>query len=164
MVFNIDFDGTCVTHSFPEIGNEIGSVPVLRTLVKNGHDLILFTMRCDSQQDTILKNEYKIYPGDFLTEAVSWFEFNNLPLYGIQSNPAQHTWTTSPKSWAHYMIDDSAIGCPLKYIPEISNRTFVDWIKITDFLYNLKVFNTAEKENLTDEIYAFFEETYGIKL
>lgn len=41
----IDFDGTCVTHNHPTIGEEIGAVPVLKALVAKGHNLILFTMR-----------------------------------------------------------------------------------------------------------------------
>ena len=30
-----------------EIGKDIGAVPVLKELVENGHNLILFTMRSD---------------------------------------------------------------------------------------------------------------------
>ena len=41
----IDFDGTCVSHEFPEVGYDIGAAPVLKELVSNGHRLILFTMR-----------------------------------------------------------------------------------------------------------------------
>jgi hypothetical protein len=40
MEINIDFDGTCVTHDFPNIGTDIG-IPVLKKLVANGHKLIL---------------------------------------------------------------------------------------------------------------------------
>jgi hypothetical protein len=36
MEINIDFDGTCVTHDFPNIGTDIGSIP-LKKLVANGH-------------------------------------------------------------------------------------------------------------------------------
>ena len=39
----IDFDGTCVTHEFPLVGKDIGAIPVLKKLVENGHNLILFT-------------------------------------------------------------------------------------------------------------------------
>lgn len=35
MIIAIDFDGTCVTHEYPNIGRDIG--PVLRKLVENGH-------------------------------------------------------------------------------------------------------------------------------
>jgi hypothetical protein len=41
MEINIDFDGTCVTHDFPNIGTDIGSIPVLKKKVANGHKLIL---------------------------------------------------------------------------------------------------------------------------
>ena len=43
----IDFDGTCVTHQFPKVGEDIGAAQVLRDLVENGHHLILFTMRAE---------------------------------------------------------------------------------------------------------------------
>ena len=45
MIIGIDFDGTCVKHAFPAIGDDIGAVPVLKELVDKGHKLILFTMR-----------------------------------------------------------------------------------------------------------------------
>jgi hydroxymethylpyrimidine pyrophosphatase-like HAD family hydrolase len=46
----IDFDGTCVTHEFPEVGEEIGATAVLKRLVKQGHRLVLFTMRSNEQE------------------------------------------------------------------------------------------------------------------
>ena len=36
----VDFDGTCVTHEYPNMGRDIGSAPVLKELVANGHQLI----------------------------------------------------------------------------------------------------------------------------
>ena len=47
MTINIDFDGTCVTHDFPNVGKSIGAEKVLKRLTDNGHQLILFTMRGD---------------------------------------------------------------------------------------------------------------------
>lgn len=38
----IDFDRTCVTHEYPDIGKDIGSISVLNKIVSNGHNLILF--------------------------------------------------------------------------------------------------------------------------
>ena len=96
---NVDFDGTCVTHEFPLVGKEIGAIPVLKALVANGYGLILFTMRSKA----------------YLDAAIDWFKRNDIELYGIQTNPTQHKWTSSPKSYAHLMIDDSALGCPLKH-------------------------------------------------
>lgn len=50
----VDFDGTCVTHEYPDVGKDIGAIPVLKELVDKGHKLILFTMRDGKElQDAI---------------------------------------------------------------------------------------------------------------
>ena len=140
MILNIDFDGTCVTHDFPRVGKEIGAVPVLKRLVENGHQLILFTMRSD-RKDKKETNDPTIQDvtGEFLTDAVNWFKKHDIPLYGIQTNPTQHNWTTSPKSYAELMIDDSSLGCPLRYDVDMSNRPFVDWEVVEGVLENMKL-------------------------
>jgi hypothetical protein len=128
ITINIDFDGTCVTHDFPKVGKSIGAEKVLKRLVENGHQLILFTMRSDRlEAKPVIDPTIQNVTGKFLTEAINWFKENNIPLYGIQKNPTQHNWTTSPKSYAELMIDDSALGCPLKFDLSISQRPFVDW-------------------------------------
>jgi len=118
----VDCDGTVMSHEFPNIGNDIGAVEVLKELTDSGHRLILFTMRSDS------------FRGNYLTEAVNWFEENNISLYGIQKNPTQHTWTNSPKAYGQVIIDDAAIGTPLKTDLNISSRPFVDWDKMRELL------------------------------
>lgn len=123
MEINIDFDGTVVTHNYPYIGKDIGTIPVLKQLIEEGHNLILFTMRSGKQ----------------LQDAVNWFKEHNIPLYGINSNPTQHLWTKSPKSYAPLMIDDSALGIPLIYNKEISDRPYVDWNKVKDMLYEKEI-------------------------
>lgn len=125
---NIDFDGTCVTHDFPRVGKSIGAEKVLKRLVDNGHQLILFTMRSDRlESKPVIDPTIQNVTGKFLTDAVNWFKDNDIPLYGIQKNPTQHNWTTSPKSYAELMIDDSSFGCPLRYDLELSDRPFVNW-------------------------------------
>lgn len=81
-IIAVDFDGTVVTHAYPEIGEDAGAVPVLRELTGNGCRLILYTMR----------------HGALLTEAVEWFRRHGIPLYAVNENPAQRRWTSSPKS------------------------------------------------------------------
>jgi len=136
MTINIDFDGTCVTHSFPEIGKEIGAIPVLKRLTDQGHQLILFTMR--SNRITFKDiGDGDIVPdtnGHFLNDAIKWFMNNGIPLYGVQSNPDQHNWTESPKSYAQLMIDDSSLGCPLKNDLSLSKKPFVDWEAVEKWL------------------------------
>jgi len=140
MTINIDFDGTCVSHEFPKIGKDIGAQRILKKLTDNGHQLILFTMRSDRLKkgrtgDKMIKD----VTGTFLTDAVNWFKENDIPLYGIQKNPTQEIWTTSPKSYAELMIDDSALGCPLKFDPKISKRPFANWDEIELYLFNIGI-------------------------
>ena len=129
MIIAIDFDGTCVTHEFPKIGKDIGAIPVLKELLDNGHQLILYTMRSD-----MTRGEYtsslEFTP---LESAVEWFKYNKIRLFGINKNPSQHTWTASPKVYAHLYIDDAALGIPLKQDKE-DERPYVDWVKVRELL------------------------------
>jgi len=134
----IDFDGTVVTHEFPKVGKDIGAVPVLKELVANGHNLILFTMRSDVVNPISTSPEIIAESGNYLTDAVEWFKQNDIPLYGIQKNPTQHTWTTSPKAYGQIMIDDSALGCPLEY-PKDGTRPFVKWDLVRQLLSIMRV-------------------------
>ena len=123
----IDFDGTCVTHEFPNIGKDIGAVPILRKIIENGHRIILFTMRSDIENPQ--SEDYNIHKkgGKYLTDAVNWFNEHKIELFGININPTQKTWTNSPKAYGQIYIDDSALGAPLVYDPDVSNRPFIDW-------------------------------------
>ncbi len=84
---NIDFDGTCVTHDYPRVGTDIGSVKVLKRLTNNGHRLILFTMRSDNSGFVTAHGKIDNHG---LTDAVNWFKENGIPLYGM-GIPATHT-------------------------------------------------------------------------
>ena len=129
----IDFDGTCVTHEFPKVGKDIGAVPVLKRLVKAGHRLILWTMRSDIKETKELwmgvTDAEIIEPiqGRYLTDAVNWFKDNDIPLFGINENPEQKSWTSSPKAYGHLYIDDAALGCSLITDDEGVDRPYVDW-------------------------------------
>ncbi len=134
LIIGIDFDGTCVTHEFPRIGKDIGAVTVLKKLLEKGHQLILFTMR--SNKEDVMSTEKEIHSnrGQYLTEAVNWFKENGIELYGIQTNPTQHSWTSSPKCYAQLYIDDRSLGCPLAFNSYLSPRPFVDWAKVETLL------------------------------
>lgn len=120
MKIGIDFDGTCVTHEYPSVGKDIGAVPVLKELVEKGHKLILNTMRS----------------GKELEDAVEWFKKNDIPLHGVNQDPGQRRWTSSPKVHADLYIDDAALGCPLIYNPDFSDRPYVDWEKVRQVFYD----------------------------
>lgn len=119
----VDFDGTCTTHDYPNIGKDIGAVPVLKKLTDNGHNLIIFTMRS----------------GKELNDVVKWYKDNEIPVYGIQTNPTQGGWTSSPKAYGQLYIDDAALGCPLIRNPKKHSRPFVDWVKVEEMLIEMKL-------------------------
>lgn len=134
----IDFDGTCVTHEFPEVGKDIGAAPVLKKIVECGHNIILFTMRSNILEVTSEEYGSKI-PGRYLDDAINWFIENSIPLYGVNINPTQHTWTNSNKAYGQLYIDDAALGCPLIMNSEISRRPFVDWNLVEIYLKKSKI-------------------------
>ena len=119
-IIAVDFDGTVVTHAYPEIGEEIGAEEVLRELVQNGYKLILYTLR----------------HGKELQQAIDWFRKRKIPLWGINNNPEQKRWSHSPKVYADLYIDDSAIGCPLQFI-EGWERPAGGWTKVREELVRI---------------------------
>jgi hypothetical protein len=124
MILAIDFDGTCVKHKFPDIGEDIGAAPILKQITDNGHQLLLFTMRNDN-------------PGKrpVLTEALDWFKERDIPIWAVNENPDQKSWTLSPKPYAHCYLDDAAIGIPLK-MDRGDSRPYVDWGSVLLHLVN----------------------------
>lgn len=116
----LDFDGTVVTHAYPEVGEDIGAVPVLKELVAQGDKLILWTMRSDA----------------LLEEAVAWFRKHDIPLWAVNENPTQQRWTASPKLHADLLIDDSALGCPTCFL-DGECRPSADWRRIREMLVRM---------------------------
>lgn len=112
IIYAIDFDGTMVTHEYPNVGKDIGAAPVIRELINRGHKVILFTMR----------------HGKTLTDAINWCTDNGIVLWAANVNPEQHTWSESRKVYAHVYIDDAALGCPLIFPDE--GRPYVDWGRV----------------------------------
>lgn len=136
LIIAVDFDGTCVSHDFPAIGKEIGAPPVLRAIAASGHRLVLFTMRSDVDNPITTDPDIVAESGDYLSQAVEWFKAHDIPLFGINKNPEQHTWTSSPKAYANMYIDDLALGVPLKMDSNISDGPFVDWAAVRRMLEN----------------------------
>lgn len=146
MYIAIDFDGTCVTHEYPNIGSDIGAVPILKELVNVGHKLILFTMRCNIPVD-VKGNGKEIIDcksGNYLDDAVKWFKDNEIELFGININPTQKQWTSSPKVYAHLYIDDAAIGIPLTYVDD--GRPYVEWRQLERMLVERGILSGCASE------------------
>ena len=118
IVIAVDFDGTCVEHAYPQVGQDIPhAVETLQELTEAGHKIILWTMRS----------------GKHLDDAVRWYKTRKIPLYGINENPTQKEWSASKKAFAQLYIDDAALGCPLVYLSKIE-RPYVDWLRVKKHL------------------------------
>lgn len=112
----IDFDGTMVDHRYPDIGPAVpAAINWVKRLQQHGARIILFTMRSNTKEG-----------GTLLRDAVYYLESNGIKLFGINHNPSQDEWTTSPKAYGDVYIDDSAFGCPLTQ-PKGFQRPCVDW-------------------------------------
>lgn len=116
MYICVDFDGTVVDHRYPDIGAPVpGAIPWLVRLQQQGARIILYTMRSNNMET-----------GDLLRKAVKYMEANGVRLYGVNRNPDQDDWTSSPKAYGDVYVDDSAIGCPLVQVAGFA-RLCVDW-------------------------------------
>lgn len=119
-IIAVDFDGTVVDHRFESKTDLVPHAPhavrTLKDLTNSGARLILWTMRSGSKLD----------------EAVQWYEDNNIPLWGVQKNPEQETWSQSPKAYAQIYIDDAALGAPL-IKPEGFARPCIDWLAVRKY-------------------------------
>jgi hypothetical protein len=124
----VDFDGTCVMHDYPRIGEEVpNAVNVLKRLNENQVRIILWTIRS----------------GEYLQDAVNWFEERDIEIWAVNKNPQQRFWSQSPKAFAPVYIDDAAIGCPLNFSSD-SNRPFANWVEIERLLEEMGYLETKE--------------------
>jgi len=125
----VDFDGTVVDHCYPGIGQPVPeAIKWLKKFQSYGARIILYTMRSDNDKD-----------GPILTQAVSYVRAAGITLFGINHNPDQDDWTTSPKAYADLYIDDSAVGCPLVQVKGFA-RPCVDWKRVGPYVEQLLLF------------------------
>ncbi len=99
MTIAVDFDGTIVTHEYPNIGKEIPfAIQTLKMLQKDGHKLILWSVR----------------EGKLLNEAVQWCCKRGLEFYAINRDYPEEEISNnnnySRKLKVDIWIDDRNIG------------------------------------------------------
>ena len=146
----VDFDGTVVTHAYPEIGDDAGAVPVLKELTDNGCRLILYTMRHGKLLDDALR-WFRVFVSGEVTGSVALDAQidcarvildtvlragepdPHASLYAVNENPSQQRWTSSPKVHADLYIDDSSLGCPIRFVDGVK-RPVADWTRIREQL------------------------------
>ena len=93
----VDFDGTIVDHSYPEIGKEkLFAFQTLKELEKKGARLILWTFRAGKELD----------------EAVEFCRKNGIEFYAVNKNYPEEIFdeTISRKIDADIYIDDKNFG------------------------------------------------------
>ena len=99
MTIAVDFDGTIVTHKYPEIGEEIPfAIDTLKMLRQDGHRLILWSVR----------------EGRLLKEAVEYCRQRGLEFYAVNRDYPEETTESNPhfsrKLKADVFIDDRNLG------------------------------------------------------
>ncbi len=117
-VLGVDVDGTIWEHRYPEQGPDVpGALEWLKKFQELGIKIIIWTMRSGKELDDVVK----------------WYMENSIEVYGVNHNPTQDSWTSSPKAYCQHFLDDANIGCPLTY-PFLgkkstlrSARPYVNW-------------------------------------
>ena len=118
MTIAVDFDGTIVTHKYPEIGEEIPfAVDTLKALQQRHHKLILWSVR----------------EGELLDEAVQWCRERGVEFYAVNRDYPEETTDNNPhfsrKLKVDVFIDDRNIG------------GLPDWGTIFDMIVRHKTWN-----------------------
>lgn len=131
MTIAVDFDGTIVDHRYPAIGKERPfAIETLRMLQKEGHQLILWSVR----------------EGELLDEAVQWCHEHGLDFYAVNRDypeelPENNN-NFSRKLKVDLFIDDRNIGG----LPE--------WGQIYQMVHSGKTFadliNEARRQRIDD--------------
>lgn len=126
----VDFDGTLVTHEYPNIGTPLPwAFETLIKLREKGVRVFLWTMRGHPDLERFPHLDIrtgKFIPQDTLQEAIDYCKAKGLEFDGINESPEQ--FSTSNKQYAHVYIDDAALGVPL-----VAPRQ-VDWGKVIHIL------------------------------
>ena len=99
MTIAVDFDGTIVTHEYPQIGKEIPfAIQTLKMLQQDGHKLILWSVRKD----------------ELLEDAVRWCRERGLEFYAVNKEypeeEMQNNIFYSRKLKVDLWIDDRNVG------------------------------------------------------
>ena len=130
-VIAVDFDGTIVTNEYPDVGRVVPlAKEVINMLGENGHRCFLYTMR----------------DGKSLEDAIECCRINGINMVGYNKSPRQ--FSSSPKQYGSYYIDDSSIGCPLSHNPYIK-KPYVDWMAVAEHLTDLELLTTEQLTELT---------------
>ncbi len=140
MVIAVDFDGTIVTHDYPNIGKPIPfAIQTLKKLqTEDHHQLILWSVR----------------EGKLLQDAVDYCKSKGLEFYAVNSNYPEEDPAKRPnrKLTADLFIDDRNLG------------GLPDWGIIYNMIHSgnaLKPVPQGNMENLAPKRKGFFNKLFG---
>ena len=130
MTIAVDFDGTIVTHKYPDIGDEIPfAIDTLKMLMKEQHRVILWTVR----------------EGQLLEDAVAWCRERGLEFYAVNKDYPEERpeWNNhiSRKLKADVRIDDRNIG------------GLPDWGQIYHMIHDNKTWKDILRETRQQSVY-----------
>ena len=128
-VIGIDFDNTISTHNYPFTGDLIPyAKEVISLLHKNGHTIVLWTVRGNDKINELGMRDPK-GTMSALENAKEFCERNGVIIDYYNISPIHPS--SSPKQWTHYLIDDTALGCPMTFY---HGHRVVDWRKIAELM------------------------------
>lgn len=128
MVIAVDFDGTIVEHRYPEIGEERPfATDVLRKLIEQRHQLILWTVR----------------EGELLDAAVKWCADRGVEFYAVNSDSSKMFEEAKDKNLscklnADIFIDDRNVG------------GLPDWTSIYNIITKGKTYKQIIRQQVMD--------------
>lgn len=113
----LDADGTLFYNDYPLVGEENDHCArVLKRLLNQGHEFILYTMR----------------EGHLVDDVLSWLKARDIEVKYVMCNPEFET--GSRKIFGNLTIDDHGLGIPLIRDTTIHSKPFVDWLKCEKLL------------------------------
>jgi len=115
-ILAVDFDGTVVTHMYPQIGKEADDcIRVLKRVQEAGHKIVLWTCR-ETDPD---------HSFDHLKAAIEWFYESGIQLYSVNDTRERDDFRNPKglrrKVLADCYVDDRNLGIPQKW-------GCVDWL------------------------------------
>ena len=119
----VDFDGTIVTHEYPNIGRERPfAISTLKMIQKEGHNLVLWTVRED----------------ELLQEAIDWCKKRGLEFYAVNKDYPEESLEAddfSRKLKVDIWIDDRNVG------------GLPSWGEIYQIIHNEKTYEEVLADN-----------------
>ncbi|MEY4604201.1 MAG: hypothetical protein RIT43_1493 [Bacteroidota bacterium] len=120
MIIFLDFDGTVVEHNYPIIGAaNPGATDVIRSLQKEGHEIILNTMRADFNDGSLEEAMSYLNSTELDLEEIILFEPKKVQPQAYPSELHSHQ--------KNLFIDDTGMNAPLRPNIMLPVGMMVDW-------------------------------------